>query len=81
MGTYGWSLTSQPTLSRLLATLGEPDNRAVLGEAVIRQAEARLRAANGGHRKRRLTLDFDGLGLTVAGLLSPTPRSVPGSTD
>jgi len=42
------ALPSQPTLSRLLRTLGEPGNRAVLGEAVMRQAGARLRAANRG---------------------------------
>jgi hypothetical protein len=55
------------TLSRLLAPLGEPGNGAVLGEAVMRQAGARLRAANRGHRRRPLTLDFNGLGIDVAG--------------
>jgi hypothetical protein len=42
------ALPSQPTLSRLLRTLGEPGNGAVLGEAVMPQAGARLRAANRG---------------------------------
>jgi len=67
LGPLSAALPSQPTLSRLLATLGEPANRAVLAEAVMRQAGARLRAANRGHRQRRLTLDFDGLGIDVAG--------------
>jgi hypothetical protein len=61
------ALPSQPTLSRLLGTLATEDNRTVLHEAALRLAGQRLRATNGGHRKRRLTLDFDGMAIDVAG--------------
>ncbi|MFB6261270.1 MAG: IS1380 family transposase, partial [Thiohalorhabdaceae bacterium] len=61
------TLPSQPTLSRLLGNLAEEPNRSVLHEAVLRLAGNRLRAANGGHRHRYMTLDFDGLSIPVAG--------------
>ncbi len=58
---------SQPTLSRLLGALASEGNRTALHEAALRLAGQRLRATNRGHRRRRLTLDFDGMGLPVAG--------------
>lgn len=58
---------SQPTLSRLLATLATDANRGVLHEAALKLAGQRLRAANRGHRRRRLTLDFDGMAISTAG--------------
>lgn len=58
---------SQPTLSRLLATLASESNRGVLNEATLKLAGQSLRAANRGHRRRRLTLDFDGMAISTAG--------------
>lgn len=60
-------LASQPTLSRLLTTLTENKNRAVLEESV---GVAGVRGRQGIFRKKRmtdLTLDFDGLHIKVYG--------------
>jgi len=63
----GEAVPSQPTLSRLMATLAIQDNREVLHAAVMRIAGQRLRAFNCGRRRRALTLDFDGMAIEVAG--------------
>jgi len=61
------ALPSQPTLSRLIGTLAMADNRERLHEALMHFAGQRLRAFNRGHRRRELTLDVDGMPITVAG--------------
>jgi len=67
LGPLDQAPPSQPTLSRLLATLATESNRGVLHEATLQLAGQRLRAANRGHRRRRLTLDFDGMAISTAG--------------
>jgi hypothetical protein len=60
-------LASQPTLSRLIAVLSTPENRAVLHEAITELAGRRLRGLRGGHRQRYLSIDVDGLPIEVHG--------------
>ncbi len=60
-------LASQPTLSRLIAVLSTPENRAVLHEAIIELAGRRLRGMRGGHRHRYLSIDVDSLPIEVHG--------------
>jgi Transposase DDE domain group 1 len=62
-----YHLPSQPTLSRLLATLSQPANLAVLRQAIAELAGRRLRAMRRGHRRREVTLDIDGLPIEVHG--------------
>jgi len=60
-------LASQPKLSRLIAVLSTPENRAVLHEAIIELAGRRLRGMRGGHRHRYLSIDVDSLPIEVHG--------------
>ena len=60
-------LASQPTLSRLIAILARPANRAVLHEAIAVLAGRRLRSMRGGHRRRSLSIDVDSLPIAVHG--------------
>jgi hypothetical protein len=60
-------LASQPTLSRLLDTLSNTHNRAVLRLALVEMAARRVRAERGGHRQRYLTIDVDSLPIEVHG--------------
>ena len=60
-------LASQPTLSRLIAVLSTPENRAVLHEAIIELAGRRFRGMRGGHRQRYLSIDVDSLPIEVHG--------------
>jgi len=60
-------LPSQPTLSRLIDMLGSGHNRGVLRRALTEVAGRRFRAARGGHRQRRLTIDIDSLPVEVHG--------------
>lgn len=60
-------LASQPTLSRLLATLAEPDNRPVLEEANLFCAQQRCRWVEKRQRHGQLTLDVDSLPIKVHG--------------
>jgi len=59
-------LCSQPTLSRLLGTLGDEENRAGLG-AVLREASLRRMGLRRGMRVAELTLDMDSLPQEVFG--------------
>ena len=65
--TLDIALPSQSTVSRLDGTLARPGNNAVLSEAITGLAARRLKAIRKGRRKRRLTLDIDGLPFEVAG--------------
>jgi hypothetical protein len=60
-------LASQPTLSRLIAVLSTPENRAVLHEAITELAGRRFRGMRGGHRQRYLSIDVDSLPIEVHG--------------
>jgi hypothetical protein len=60
-------LPSQPTLSRLLETLSQPANLAILRQAVGELAGRRLRAMRRDHRRREVTLDIDSLRIEVHG--------------
>ena len=62
-----YHLPSQPTLSRLLETLSQPANLAVLRQAIGELAGRRLRAMRRGHRLREVTLDIDSLPIEVHG--------------
>ena len=59
-------LASQPTLSRLVAALATPHNRAVLRQALLDWSARGVRARR-GHRFQRVTLDFDSSMLEVFG--------------
>lgn len=59
-------LASQPTLSRLVATLSHGGQRQVLREGLLQAAARRLRATR-GHRLRYATLDIDSLPVEVYG--------------
>lgn len=61
------ALPSQATLSRLVGVLAEPAHRRVLGETLAATAGSRFRTTRQGRRQRRLTLDVDGLPISVAG--------------
>ena len=60
-------LASQPTLSRLLATLGYPNNHSVLAEANLFCAEQRRRWLGPRQRLPDMTLDIDSLPFKVHG--------------
>lgn len=60
-------LASQPTLSRLVARLAEPERLDRLREVLRHSAARRVRAMNGGRRLAQVTLDVDGVGLEVHG--------------
>jgi|CXWL01.1.fsa_nt_gi hypothetical protein len=60
-------LPSQPTLSRLVRTLAEEPNRAVLRSALLEVASRRVKAMRGGHRQRNVTLDIDSFPIEVHG--------------
>jgi hypothetical protein len=59
-------LCSQPTLSRLLGTLGSEENRAGLGAILLKSAERRL-GLHPGARLAEMTLDLDSLPQKVFG--------------
>jgi hypothetical protein len=59
-------LASQPTLSRLVATLSTPQHREVLRESLLETAARRLQATR-GQRLRYVTLDIDSLPVEVHG--------------
>lgn len=60
-------LASQPTLSRLHEALSSEHNRTVLRSFLLEGSARRLKAANGGHRQRYVTLDIDSLPIEVDG--------------
>lgn len=60
-------LASQPTLSRLHEALSTEENRTVLRSFLLEGAARRLKAQNGGHRQRYVTLDVDSFPIEVAG--------------
>lgn len=60
-------LASQPTLSRLVATLSTASNRAVLHESLLEVAARRVRASREGHRLRYVSVDLDSLPIEVYG--------------
>ena len=60
-------LASQPTLSRLHEALSTEHNRAVLRSFLMEGAARRLKAQNGGHRQRYVTLDVDSFPIEVDG--------------
>jgi hypothetical protein len=60
-------LASQPTLSRLHETLSTEENRAILRSFLMEGAARRMKAQNGGHRQRGVTIDIDSLPIEVAG--------------
>lgn len=60
-------LPSQPTLSRLTATLAEEDNRAWLREELLATPARVSRFENGGHRRQTVTVDVDALPISVEG--------------
>lgn len=59
-------LCSQPTLSRLLATLAGEENRDGLGRVLLEAAERRMKLPQ-GKRRPELTLDLDSVPLEVFG--------------
>lgn len=63
----GQALASQPTLARLLDILAGADNQVIIDGAAMQLAGQRLRAANHGRRRRRITIDIDGLPLLAHG--------------
>jgi hypothetical protein len=60
-------LPSQPTLSRFHDALSSDGNRSVLRSFLIEGAARRVKARNGGHRQRYLTLDIDSIPVEVDG--------------
>jgi hypothetical protein len=60
-------LASQPTLSRLVHTLSNENNRRVLREALLEVAARRIKASRYGHRMRYVTVDVDSLPIEVHG--------------
>lgn len=60
-------LASQPTQSRLIASMSTPGNRAVVRESLLEVAARRVRASRDGHRPRYLTLDLDSIPVEVYG--------------
>jgi len=61
------TLPSQPTLSRLKATLADKGQRYVLRQALVEVAARRVRSIAGGRRLPRLTIDIDSLPIEVYG--------------
>jgi hypothetical protein len=60
-------LASQPTLSRLHEALSSEHNRSVLRSYLLEGAARRIKAQNGGHRQRHVTLDVDSFPIEVDG--------------
>jgi len=60
-------LASQPTLSRLDATLSTEDNRGVLSEGLTELAARHTKASRRGHRMRYVTVDVDSVPIEVFG--------------
>lgn len=60
-------LASQPTLSRLHEALSSEYNRGVLRSFLLEGAARRLKARNGGHRQRYVTIDVDSFPVEVDG--------------
>jgi hypothetical protein len=60
-------LASQPTLSRLHDALSTEHNRTVLRSFLMEGAARRLKARNGGHRQRYVTIDVDSFPIEVDG--------------
>jgi transposase len=60
-------LGSQPTHSRLMRLLSDARHRTALRDELFRVASVRLRAQNGGHRRRYVTLDVDSFPVEVSG--------------
>jgi hypothetical protein len=60
-------LASQPTLSRLHEALNSEHNRGVLRSFLLEGAARRLKARNGGHRQRYVTIDVDSFPVEVDG--------------
>jgi hypothetical protein len=60
-------LASQPTLSRLHEALSSEHNRTVLRSFLMEGAARRLKAGNGGHRQRYVTIDVDSFPIEVDG--------------
>ena len=60
-------LASQPTLSRFIAIMAEPDNLQALREGTLELAARGLRAENGGRSLPRVTLDVDSIPIEVHG--------------
>ena len=60
-------LPSQPTLSRLHEGLSSEYNRMVMRSSLMEIAARRLKAQNGGHRQRYVTLDIDSFPIEVDG--------------
>jgi len=60
-------LPSQPTLSRHVRHLSTEHNLVALSDAVFEGSARRLLAANGGRRRKRLVVDFDGFPVEVEG--------------
>lgn len=59
-------LASQPTLSRLMASLSTEHNRGVLRDSLATLAGRRIRGAR-GHRRRHVAVDIDALPIVVEG--------------
>jgi len=66
-GQSSSGLASQPTLSRLHEALSSEENRSVLRDFLLEGAARRLKATNGGHRQRYVTLDIDSIPVEVDG--------------
>jgi len=60
-------LASQPTLSRLVADLSDPQNLPVLHNSLMEIAGRNTRAMNHGRRLAHLTIDIDSLPIRVYG--------------
>ena len=60
-------LASQPTLSRLTASLSSEHNRSVLRSSLLETASRRILAMRGGRRPRYLTIDVDSIPIEVHG--------------
>jgi len=60
-------LASQPTQSRLMASLSSAENRRVLREELLDMPSRVRRTAHDGHRERSVTLDVDALPIRVEG--------------
>jgi hypothetical protein len=60
-------LASQPTLSRLMASLADDENRPVLREELLETFARVRRSENRGHRRQNLTVDVDALPIRVEG--------------
>jgi len=66
-GVLDERLASQPTQSRLLATVAQKANRARLRSSLADACSRHLRATGGDHAARRVTLDIDSFPIEVHG--------------